>query len=67
METTAAFFFFAMPCMHGICNAKFLRHFGLLIRGVSRLLRRFRTENIVASTDSLVKFVVPVQFLIGES
>ncbi|XP_049527088.1 uncharacterized protein LOC119459693 [Dermacentor silvarum] len=60
--------FFAMPCMDGVLDAKYLNHFALLVRGVSLLLQdTVSSEDVAASTDSLVKFVVDVQFLFGEA
>lgn len=68
MSGSSGCFFFAMPCMDGLLDVKFLRHFGLLVRGVSLLLQdTVSTADVSASTDCLVKFVLDVQFLFGES
>lgn len=58
---------FSVPCLNGILPADYLKHFILLVKGVSLLLMdSVSSIDISESATLLAKFVVGVQFLYGE-
>ncbi|XP_037572456.2 uncharacterized protein LOC119454715 [Dermacentor silvarum] len=58
---------FSLPCLDGILTTEYLKHFTLLIKGVSLLLMdNVSSTDVSENASLLVKFVVGVQFLYEE-
>lgn len=60
--------YYSFPCLQGILPITFLEHSALLVRGIFRLLQDEVTkEDITLATESLIQFIVKMQFLYSKA